>query len=144
MATKIVNKEIRYEGGREGLLSGLGIFYLVISIITCFVAVVLAVLALNRNPDESLLWIALGIGSLIPGITSYIFCGALADVLRLLKKLAGEKYGGTVSQPDLMEYQTTICSQCGTSVNPSDSLCYRCQAVFKTNSGEQAIGEDSK
>jgi len=140
MATKIVNKEIRYEGGREGLLSGLGIFYLVISIITCFVAVVLAVLALNRNPDESLLWIALGIGSLIPGITLYIFCGAFADVLRLLKKLAGEKYGGTLSQPDLMEYETTICSQCGMSVNRGDSVCYRCKSVFKTESEERVGG----
>ncbi|MBL7075078.1 hypothetical protein ISS37_07560 [candidate division KSB1 bacterium] len=105
MAT--IDKEITgYAGGKEGRMSGLATFFIIIGIIGLIACFILAGFVTKTSKSSSWgenglspIWIALGIVCLIQGIALSIVLSAGAEVIRLLKKQNGLEYGGKISKP---------------------------------------------
>jgi hypothetical protein len=104
-------------GGKENQLVSMAIVLFVIAIIAAVLTI-----ALYSEQAGIALPIAIGVG--IWGITVYILLTAAAEVIRLLKKMAGLKYDGKITQPG--EKTIYICSKCGTEVSKNAKRCYEC------------------
>ena len=116
-------------GGVEGKLDGAGSFYLFLSIIALAVCIYLSQDDAVKKIGLSSLWIGLGIGALAQGIVFWILFQAGAEVIRLLKKLNGLPYGGTISETagEGSEYK---CTDCGAPVTPDSKFCTQCGTKF--------------
>lgn len=141
---KVIKKLIGYEGGREETLSGLGTFFLWISIIGSISAFVFSGFATRQDWRDSWAdngfasgWVTLGIVCLIQGIAANILCKAFADVVRLLKKQVNVPYGGELVTATPI-YRFT-CSECNTYIPQwadgtlAAEKCAKCGFTFGTD-----------
>ncbi len=128
-------KKLR-SGGIESLLEGVGLFYLVISIISFFICVFFSQDEVIKETSSSSFWIVLGIGVLAQGIIFWILFKAGSEIIRLLKKLNGLPYGGIISKTvgGGVEYS---CTKCGASVSPNSNFCTQCGANFDDEEEEE-------
>lgn len=124
MATK--NKlTTGYEGGKEGLLSAMATFFLIVGIAgsgACFTV------SYWSDLDFTPFWVAMGIVVFVQGLFLYAVTGAGADILRLLKKQNGLPFGGQISEAEPICKFT--CSECSTVVDDIFNLCPNCKAKF--------------
>ena len=112
-------------GGIESKLEGVATLYLVLSIFVLIGCIFIS----QGDPAKSLgissLWIGLGVGALLQGIVFWILFEAGAEVIRLLKKIAGLPYAGRISQTD-GDSESFSCSDCGAPVSVIDKFCTQC------------------
>ncbi len=106
MATR-TRKVVGYGGGLESSASGLGSFMLGVGIAALLVSMIVA----SNSYSARGLWIALGIAGFLGGIVWFVVFRAVAEIVRLLKRLNGLTYAGTISQARPIE--ATVCSECG-------------------------------
>jgi len=139
-------EEIIAYGGKEGQMSGLGTFFLIIGILGLIASVVVSGFVTktssysNWGEDGILsIWIAAGIVGLIQGIALFVVLNAGAEVIRLLKKLNGLKFGGEISEPDAKTHLK--CSECGNfvlAIDKYDTKCRKCGEEFESIKKEEA------
>ena len=127
-----------YSGGIEGQLSGLGVFFLIVGIIGLIACIIVSgsvtkTSAYSDWGEDGLspIWIAYSIISLIQGIALFIILKAGADVIRLLKKFNGLKFGGKISEPETV--YNFKCSECDNPVSEYDQKCDKCGKEFKND-----------
>ncbi len=123
-------------GGIEGMLNGVGIFYLVISIIGFVACIILSQSETIKQTGLSSFWIGLGIGVIAQGIIFWILFEAGAEAIRLLKKLNGLPYGGKISETYGIGTEYT-CTECGTPVAPNANFCTNCGVSFEEEEEEK-------
>jgi hypothetical protein len=133
LMAKRIEKVIGYSGGKEGLIAGLGTFFLTIGIIGAIAAFFTSGLVTKTEwyhdwgqDGLSISWVAFGSLSLIQGIIIFILLNAGAEIIRLLKKQNGLKYGGKISEAKpILELH---CSNCDSRLPPSeaDIKCIKC------------------
>lgn len=123
-------------GGIENQLDGVGIFYLIISIIGLIACIILSQDETIKQTGLSSLWIGLAIGVIAQGIIFWILFKAGAEVIRLLKKLNGLPYGGVISETYGSGTQYT-CTECGTPVAPNAKFCTNCGVSFEEEEVEK-------
>jgi hypothetical protein len=119
-------------GGVENLLDGVGIFYLIISMIGCVACIILSQDEGIKQTGLSSFWIGLGIGVVAQGIIFWILFQAGAEVIRLLKKLNSLPYGGTISKTYGSGTEYT-CIECRTPVAQNAKYCTNCGVSFEDN-----------
>ena len=126
MVTKIKGTS-GYSGGKEGQISALAVFFLVIGIVGLIACLILA--GLDTRPSPIL--IVIGIVCLIQGIAFFIFLSTGAEIVRLLKKQNGLNYGGEITEPSVVI--SFKCSKCGTAVSEYKDVCPNCDSKFEPN-----------
>jgi hypothetical protein len=121
-------KQIR-RGGIESQLDGIGVFFLIISIISFIGCLFLSRDETVRQTGLSSIWVVLGIAGIAEGIIFWILFKAGAEIIRLLKKLNGLHYGGSISET--IDYGTeNKCTECGALVAPEAKFCTQCGVSF--------------
>jgi hypothetical protein len=128
---KIIREEYHDIQGRESGLSVISRLCLVLGI----VGVLGSILASTALGELSLF--AFGIGILVLGLVLYVIFGALSEIIRLLKAIAGFPYTGNVSGTGCGTIH--VCSDCG-SLNYADVLkCRKCGVEFEQEKQETKI-----
>lgn len=124
MATK-AQKKIGYTGGSEGLISGLGKFFLISGIVTS-----LAFFLISAWTDFTFtaFWGIAGLVTFVQGLILYALCIAFSDVIRILKKQNGINYSGTISE--VVPEFAVACSDCDMLVDNTETSCPSCKAAF--------------
>ncbi|HQF42560.1 MAG TPA: zinc-ribbon domain-containing protein [Ignavibacteriaceae bacterium] len=122
--------------GIENQLDGVGIFYLIISIIGLIACIVLSQDEAIKQTGLSSFLIGLGIGVIAQGIVFWILFKAGAEVIRLLKKLNGLQYDGVISGTEGSGTEYT-CTECGTPVAPDAKFCTNCGVSFEEKEEEK-------
>ena len=112
-------------GGIESKLDGAATFYLVLSILALIVCLVMSQDEVTKKIGFSSFWIGIGIGATAQGILFWILFRAGAEVVRLLKKLNGLPYAGSISKTE-GETPSYVCTDCGAQVSLIDKLCTQC------------------
>jgi len=121
-------KEVR-TGGIESKLDGVASFYVFISVIALIVCIVVSQSDTYQKTGLSVFLIAVGIGALAQGIIAWILFQAGAEVIRLLKKLNGLPYAGTISETKGVE-EGFECPECHASVAADAKVCPKCGGKF--------------
>jgi len=119
---RIVAQPFRDTEGKEAALPVVARIFLVAGIVACLAGIVLTILTGGFLP------LGLGIGSLVTGVALYVLFGALAEVIVLLKRIAGLPCRGTIS--GMTEGTISVCSECGSMVYPDNVKCPSCNADF--------------
>ncbi len=128
---KLIAEFEHYAGGTEGHMSELAKVLLGFSIIGLIACVIISVS--SWGDGFSVLWIAVGVACLIQGIALFIILQAGAELIRLLKKLNGLNYGGSISEPKpVCIYK---CTECGVPVQVTNfvrpyRICPKCNSAF--------------
>ena len=117
-------------GGIESQQEGIGIFYLIISIISLIVCIFLTKDETIKQTGLSSFWIGLGIGVIAQGIIFWILFKAGAEIIRLLKKLNGLPYGGAISET-YASVTAYTCTECGAPTAPNAKYCTNCGVSFE-------------
>lgn len=125
---RIITETFTDRQGREVGLSVAARIFLVIGIAAVPVCAVLAI------TSTWIAWIVLGVVCMVVGVTLYLNFVALAEIIRLLKKLAGLPYGGVISGSSTGDI--FLCSECGSLVWADSTTCTKCGAEFE-NIGER-------
>jgi hypothetical protein len=112
-------------GGIESKLDGVAVFYLVLSILALIVCLVMSQDEVIKKIGFSSFLIAIGIGATVQGIVFWILFRADAEVVRLLKKLNGLPYAGSISET-VGETASYVCTDCGAQVSVIDKVCTQC------------------
>lgn len=132
MAIKL--KRYTDKGGLEATVSGLGTILLLLSIVgslTVLLASTNAFFDDSANNGFPAVWVIVAMAALFQGIVAFVILRALAEVVRLLKKVAGVPYGGRISTPR----SEIVCSDCHTPVEAWRSKCRNCMADFENGDG---------
>lgn len=119
---RIVAQPFRDTEGKEAALPVVARMFLVAGIVACLAGVALTIIT------ASFLSLGLGIGSLVLGVAFYVLFGALAEVIVLLKRIAGLSCRGAIS--GMTEGTISVCSECGSMVYPDNAKCPSCNADF--------------
>ena len=82
-------------GGLESRLAGLGQFFLVLGVAGGLAGFLGSGDAAN---GRSAGWIAISIAAPVQGLAAFYFFRGVAEMIRLLKKMAGLPYGGEISE----------------------------------------------
>jgi hypothetical protein len=128
-----MSEEQTNHGGVENELNGVGIFYFIISIISF---VILIVLAKDAAEGVKPLFIVAGVVCLIQGIILWILFRAGGEVIRLLKKLNGLPFGGTISGVS-EERKIYNCTECGEPTILEAKYCTNCGVSFDATKGAE-------
>jgi hypothetical protein len=122
--------KVTYKQGSENTLSGLGTFFIIFGIIGLIACFIWSGYTTKDSVSDTWKWnlddlsvfrLAIGIALLIYGITVSVLCKALADIIRLLKKLNKLDFSGNISQPyTKVELR---CSECGTTLEQDQVQC---------------------
>ncbi len=120
---RIVAEPFKDTQGKEAALPVVARIFLVAGIAASLAGVVATILT------ASFLWLGFGLASLVLGIALYVLFDALAEIIVLLKKIAGLPFKGTVS--GTTEGKISICSDCGSLVYPDNVKCPSCNADFE-------------
>ena len=145
---KIIKKITKYTGGTESSIEGLSKFILIAGILVSIVSFIVAGFATKDGPYDhwaengfSSNWIAISISSFIQGIGAWIILRGFADVIRLLKKITGIQYGGTIieSKPNY----GLICSECGDPMGYEYAKCPNCGVVFEKDESSEIRNENA-
>ncbi|HNY65496.1 MAG TPA: zinc ribbon domain-containing protein [Deltaproteobacteria bacterium] len=124
---RIVTQPFKDTEGREAALPVIGRIFLVAGILAALSGVVATILT------ASFLWLVSGIGCLVLGAAFFVLFGALAEVIILLKRIAGLPYKGAIS--GMTEGTISVCSDCGSLVYPDNVKCPHCSADFEPPAG---------
>lgn len=109
------------EGGMEGTLEDFCRVILWLSVISA------ACLVFAFINEQRAVFVMAAVASIIQGIFFYIVFRAGAEVIRLLKKLAGLPFSGEISKP----WEIYHCSECQQSIDNYQSSCPKCGAKFQ-------------
>lgn len=142
MAKKVEVEKLIYSGGKEGRMSGLGAFFLIVGITGLIVCFIVSGYVTKTSPDSlwgddglSPIWVAVGVVSLIQGIALFIVLNAGAEIIRLLKKLNRLTFSGEISEPNVETQIELKCSECGNDV-VDDAKCIKCGKEFESTKEE--------
>ena len=101
---KKVTKVITYPDRRESTLSGLAGFFLFLGSAALVAGVLLSGFWTRQSPYDgwgkhgiSWFWIVAGAIGFFQGLVAFIVLKAIADILRIVKKIAGIPYSGTIA-----------------------------------------------
>jgi hypothetical protein len=119
---RIVAQPFKDTEGKEAALPVIGRIFLVAGILGALAGVVATIFTAN------FLWLAAGAGALVGGAVLHILFGALAEIIILLKRIAGLPCRGVIS--GMTEGVISICSDCGSMVYPDNVKCPSCNADF--------------
>ena len=122
-------KKSKRTGGIESSLDDIAGFYTVASIIALVVCVLYSQQELIKKSELSIYLVILGIGIAFQGFVFRSIFKAVAEVIRLLKRLNGLTYGGSLSVTDAEEDKAFFfCTDCGEQVANKDKYCTQCGA----------------
>jgi len=130
---RIVTEPFRDTQGKEAALPVVARIFLVAGIAGSLAGVVVTILT------ASFLWIGLGIAGLIACVALYVLFDALAEIIILLKKIAGLPFKGAIS--GMKEGTISICSDCGSLVYADNVKCPNCNADFEPKAASGDRGE---
>jgi hypothetical protein len=122
-------KKAKRTGGVESSLQGFGIFFAGCSIAALIFFIVVSQQEIIQKAGIAALFIALGIGAIIQGFTVKILFEAASEVIRLLKRLNGLAYGGTISQSN-GDGDLFVCSACDEPVAIEQKFCSQCGSAL--------------
>jgi len=131
---KIIAQDYKDVQGKEaglGVLSRLCLVIGIVGVLGC----ILAGIATGR-----LILLAVGMGILIAGLILFVIFGALSEIIRLLKAVAGLPYTGTISGSGTGTIY--ICSDCGSLNYPDIPKCRKCGAEFAKPEEGQTVSSD--
>ncbi len=134
---EIIEKYVTDTVGREAGLGVASRFYMVLGFVCAVASVLVALLTGN-------LWWLAGIPvCLFTGTTLFIHFGAQAEITRLLKRIAGMPYTGSISGTGegAILY---ICSECGALAWKDSLKCEKCKSVFVKKREDQETGAGSQ
>lgn len=127
-----LNKKVtRWKGGVEAEVSLLGIIILSICCIAALFLIISCFDHASRYGFDSVAVnkIGLVLVVLFQGFFIYILLKGGAEIIRLLKKLNGLEFAGTISTPTpVME---SVCSNCGNQLTYQVPSCWKCKAIFE-------------
>jgi hypothetical protein len=126
---KLVKEEF-YQGGIEDKLENVGGVFFILGIIGGIVSFILAfgVFEAERDGVKAGL-VCVGALAVFGGYINQVLLKAIAEIIRLLKKIAGMKFSGEITQPEASTYDK--CSTCDSPVNETDEICPSCGAKFE-------------
>ena len=116
-------------GGIETSLEGVGTLYIVASIIALVGCIIVSQQDIFQKSGISPILIGLGIGLAIQGYIFQTLFKAAGETIRLLKRLNGLPYGGSLSQSE-GDGDAFICTDCGEPLAKRDKYCSQCGATF--------------
>jgi len=131
---KIIAQDYKDVQGKEaglGVLSRLCLVLGIVGILGCIFSGV----ATGR-----LILLAVGMGILIAGLILFVIFGALSEIIRLLKAVAGLPYTGTISGSGTGTIY--VCSDCGSLNYPDITKCRKCGAEFENPEGGRTVTGD--
>jgi len=114
-------------GGLESTLDSIGLLYLIASLIGLGACIYLSQQANIRKLELSTFFIGLGVATAAQGFVFQTLFKATAELIRLMKKLNGLPYGGSLSMSE-GEGRDFICSDCLEPVSKRDKFCTQCGA----------------
>jgi len=123
-------------GGIEGKMDGVGTFYLIISIVAMVMIMIESQEETIQKLGLSYFWFGLGIGVLAQGIIAWILFRAGGEIIRLLKKLNGIPFGGTISEAkspstSFRARDSYACTNCNSKVSSDAKFCPNCGVEFE-------------
>jgi hypothetical protein len=124
-------KKSKRVGGIESSLDGIASFYSIASIVVLVICVLYSQQELIKKTDLSIFLIILGVGVAFQGFVFRSIFKAAAEVIRLLKRLNGLTYGGSLSVTETEAEEDKaffFCSECGEQVANKDKHCSQCGA----------------
>lgn len=121
------NMKKERSGGVESSLESVGIFYFILSIFGLIACMILSNQEETKRIGLSSLWIGIGIAAIAQGIIFSIIFRAGAEIVRLLKRLNGLPYAGSISETT-GETKSYLCSDCGAQASVVDKVCTQCGA----------------
>lgn len=113
------------KNGLENSFAGIGIFYMVTSILVSLLFFWL--FKQTESSEFSYLFIIGGILLLVQGFILKTLFQGCAEVIRLLKRLNGLNYSGDISGDNNNDY----CGNCGAYVSPIVKSCASCGSSFE-------------
>jgi hypothetical protein len=136
-----VVKEKGYDkpsGGSEATLHGFGSFFYTMAFIGCVAFLVLLFSTAKEVTDvfgiNSTIYdwnfLMAAVYSLLSGLLAGAILRAGADVVRLLKKMNGIEYSGSISAAKRVESVWYKCSECGASLPYLMQRCEKCGATL--------------
>lgn len=120
---RIIQQDYRDVQGREAALGILSRLCLVIGIVGVLGSILAGIIA------GKLILLAIGIFILIASLILFVVFGALSEIIRLLKAVAGIPYTGTISGSGTGTIH--VCSECGSLNYPDVHKCRKCGAEFE-------------
>ena len=118
-------KQTFQSGGMEDTLDEIGGIVLVCGIVGGIIAIFAAIIAFSNSQ------VAIGVDLLCVGLVTIcvasvnrILFRAGAELIRLLKKLNGLKYAGSITQP--VEFNVYKCSSCSSPLGLDQKQCFGC------------------
>jgi ribosomal protein L40E len=130
----------RYVTDTTGREAGLGVasrIYLVTGFVGAAGSVIIALFTGN-------LWWLTGIPvCLFVGTTLFVLFGALSEITRLLKSIAGLPYTGSISGTGTGG-TIHICSECGALAWPDSIKCEKCKSMFVKKQEAEAGKQNSE
>lgn len=124
---KIIRQDYKDIQGKEAGLGVLSRFCLVFGIVGVLLCIIMGSIL------GELLLLVVGVLILITGLILFVIFGALSEIIRLLKAVAGIPYTGTISGSGTGTIY--ICSDCGSLNYPDVPRCRKCGTEFE-NPGE--------
>jgi hypothetical protein len=116
-------------GGIENSLDGVGTLYLATSVIALVGCIILSQQDLIQKSGLSGFLIGIGIGVAVQGYIFQTLFKAAGETIRLLKRLNGLPYGGSLSQSE-SEADAFVCPDCGEPLAQRAKICTQCGATF--------------
>jgi len=121
---RIIRQDYKDIQGKEaglGILSRFCLVFGIVGVIGCIVAGSIA---------GQLILIPVGLVILVTGLILYVVFGALSEIIRLLKAVAGIPYTGTISGSGTGTIY--VCSDCGSLNYPDVPKCRKCGTEFES------------
>ena len=124
-----------HTGGIESKLDGVATYYLIMSIFALVGCIVISQTDVYQKTGLSALIIGLGLGALAQGVIAWIMFQAGAESIRILKKLNGLPYAGSISEAKAVSEVSAPgegfeCTICHTDVPADAKVCPKCGAKF--------------
>jgi hypothetical protein len=120
---EILERFVTDHAGKEAGLAVASRIYMVMGFVGLAGCILAAILTAN------LWWFAGSLLCLFIGVTLSVLFGALSEITRLLKSLAGLPYAGTISGAG-PGGTIHVCSECGALAWPDSKKCKKCKAEF--------------
>jgi Flp pilus assembly protein TadB len=124
---EVDEKRTKRTGGVESLLQRYGLFFAVMSIIIFVLLIIFSLRVIAQKAVLAALFIGIGVAALIQGLMLKTLFDAGAEVIRLLKRLNGLPYAGSISETE-GEGKTFFCTDCGEPVAIEQKFCTQCGA----------------
>ena len=133
---KLIEEKVKtYSGGMEDTLEDVGGIFLFLGLLGGIAAIIMGVIAFNNSDhDETGIGVDLlciGFISILAGAVNRIFLRAGAEMIRLLKKIAGLKFSGKITEPVASNDSFYKCSACKEPAYSWSEECTSCGAKFK-------------